>query len=44
MRATAVALHLLVVGIVGGGLSPWLVGHVRRVRGRAGRAALRPRC
>ncbi len=28
MRATAVALHLLVVGIVGGGLSPWLVGHL----------------
>jgi predicted MFS family arabinose efflux permease len=27
MRATAVALHLLVVGIVGGGISPWLVGH-----------------
>ena len=28
MRATAVALHLLVVGIVGGGVSPYLVGHL----------------
>jgi predicted MFS family arabinose efflux permease len=28
MRATAVALHLLVVGILGGGLSPWLVGRL----------------
>ena len=28
MRATAVAVHLLVVGIVGGGLSPWLVGRL----------------
>jgi MFS family permease len=28
MRATAVALHLLVVGIVGGGAAPWLVGHL----------------
>jgi predicted MFS family arabinose efflux permease len=33
MRATAVALHLLVVGIVGGGLSPWLVGHLSDARG-----------
>ncbi len=28
MRATAVALHLLVVGIVGGGISPWIVGEL----------------
>jgi predicted MFS family arabinose efflux permease len=32
MRATAVALHLLVVGIVGGGVSPWLVGHLSDAR------------
>jgi predicted MFS family arabinose efflux permease len=42
MRATAVALHLLVVGIVGGGLSPWLVGHLSDAFAAAqGPAALR---
>jgi predicted MFS family arabinose efflux permease len=28
MRATAVALHLLIVNIVGGGVSPWAVGRI----------------
>jgi hypothetical protein len=41
MRATAVALHLLVVGIVGGGVSPGSWVTVRRVRA-SGRTALRP--
>jgi predicted MFS family arabinose efflux permease len=43
MRATAVALHLLVVGIVGGGASPWLVGHLSDAfAAEQGSAALRP--
>ena len=26
MRATAVAIHLLIVSILGGGVGPWIVG------------------
>jgi predicted MFS family arabinose efflux permease len=42
MRATAVALHLLVVGIVGGGASPWLIGSLSDAfAAEQGSAALR---
>jgi predicted MFS family arabinose efflux permease len=43
MRATAVALHLLVVSIIGGGLAPWWVGHLSDAfAAEQGAEALRP--